>query len=254
MRTLRLLAALCAVSVGCGDDDDGGGGGDVDAATVIDAAVGGPDASPYCAPSTSATDAGSYILFLNFEGATITPGLDDAPNNVSSILQADATIPPAFESNGQRDVIISRTIENVEELLGPYDIGIVTTRPDSGDYGMVMFGGRGEDIGIANVGSIFPASCAGPTNKVAFVFEATTDPEGLASAVVAAVGTFAGLGSTNTAGDCMCLVGDQCQIQMDNCVITEGVLPLVDGFFCPSTGMDEMNPALMFSGLYGCRP
>ena len=69
MRALCPLAILLfTVTTACGDDS---GGSPADA--------GPPDAAVSC-----------NVLYLNFEGATLVAGEDDAPNNISSIV-SDST-------------------------------------------------------------------------------------------------------------------------------------------------------------------
>ena len=136
---------------------------------------------------TTPTAQGLRIVYLNFEGVILTASNsnDDARNNVSAIL-AGAVAPgqsrtiPQFQpshlggSTGglSRAQIINRVVQDMYAIHAPYNIEFVTTRPTSGTYHMVVFGGncstiagQGGCAGIAlqDCGDFLP-------NNIVFVF------------------------------------------------------------------------------------
>ncbi len=239
------LGLAVVLATGCGDDDDAGGDDDVgtvDAATPDAAEVAG--ACPAAAP---AGDTGALVVFLNYDGATITPGMEDPATNTSSIVPEESTLPPAFADDAQRDTIITRSEEGVRALFGPFDIGVVTERPTSGDYVMIVIGGDPEDIGLsAGVGSIVSSSCESRTSFIGFVFEGTRDPEGIASGVAFLLGAGVGAPLDQDSRSCMC----------NTCSFTE-LCELPDEIIASQAGCDggdANNPALTWKTNFGCRP
>ena len=81
------------------------------------------------------------VLYLNYDGATLTKGLsDDSRSNTSSIVDLDegetvlAPFPDAELPPGARD----RVTAHVRELFEPFNLTIVTERPLTGNYRMAV--------------------------------------------------------------------------------------------------------------------
>src|SRR5262245_37600369 len=91
---------------------------------------------------------GAHILFLNFDGATVTPpasGEDNSAANESWIATRTTTLPP-FDAKPygpalSRDAAISAIVNHFKRMYGAYNVQVVTERPTSGRYTMCIVGG-----------------------------------------------------------------------------------------------------------------
>jgi hypothetical protein len=139
-----VLVMACA---GCGDD-----AAHPDALQLPDAAPAdapGPDAAPDAPtaacpnPSTDAGGGGTYTVYLNADGVTLTKSnCDNATTNCTHlIMQSQAVVPPFMNGAANRDSVIAEIAAHIEEVLLPYSIDVVTTRPASGPYYMIVLGG-----------------------------------------------------------------------------------------------------------------
>ena len=78
------------------------------------------------------------ILFVNFDGANLTAGPDDATVDQSMIAGAIAQPLSAYPGTPvQRATIIA----GLEEIWAPFNVEVVAKRPASGDYAMVVVSG-----------------------------------------------------------------------------------------------------------------
>ena len=146
-------------------------------------------------------------VFVNFDGVTLVRSTttDDATTNVSFLVQSSPTVIPAFSpaelSNDgglTRVEIISATVAQLEAIHAPYNIAFTTTRPVSGSYSMLVFGGLCSSvIGQAGCAGIALQDCGNtfPSN-ISFVFPPGLRVEDLA--VVAARQNAIALGLDNT--------------------------------------------------------
>jgi hypothetical protein len=90
------------------------------------------------------------ILFVNFEGGKLTAARrDNARENQSSVLYhsnfAEGTTfdYPVYRGSAEdRELTLGR----VRTALAPYGVQVVSQRPTSGDYAMIMVGGFPEDV------------------------------------------------------------------------------------------------------------
>src|SRR5215471_18480979 len=98
---------------------------------------------------TAAATTDPHLLYLNFDGATLTrsPSCSDAISNCSFIISAGMTSVnfPAFSGSGQARADI---IAKVVEFYAPFNVEVTIARPPSGPYSMVMVGGRAATIGL----------------------------------------------------------------------------------------------------------
>ena len=117
---------------------------------------------------------GRQVVFLNFDGAALTSGGNDAKNNKTMLLTVASHNYPAmtWSSYGSKEKGMKDIIKEVKILYYKYGVDFVTTRPTSGDYSMVMIGGTGQNCkgGGAAIG-ISPLDCKNNNkNDVLFVF------------------------------------------------------------------------------------
>jgi len=243
---LLTIAITCAALAGCDDDLTS----NLPDAGVID----GPP-SPYCQTSAQPTDTGTYTVYLNFDGVTLTQGAEDASQNTSSVIANAGTIPPLLDGVPGRNTVIVATAAGVEQVLSPFDVAVVTTRPATGPYQMIVFGGVGTLLGVPDTPSRYLIDCAsGPASQIGFVFDKGGSAETMASLAIAGIGTAASIPSTNVAQSCMCVVGTECTgSRTELCTIFQAPTALASQVICRPDGTTEEDVALAFKQAYGCR-
>jgi hypothetical protein len=132
---MRLLLLIAMLGAGCEHDLLAG---------LRDAAIDPPDAytGTGCPPAAEPLAAGTYKLYLNTEGVTLTAGASDARANISDIPTAGPhVVPPFLDGVAGREDFIAQIATSAQSVLAPYSIDIVTERPSSGDYYMFVLGG-----------------------------------------------------------------------------------------------------------------
>ena len=117
---------------------------------------------------------GRQVVFLNFDGAALTSGGNDAKTDKTMLLTVSSHNYPAmtWTSYGGKEKGMKDIIKEVKILFYKYGVDFVTTRPTSGNYSMVMIGGSGQNCkgGGAAIG-ISPLDCKNSNkNDVLFVF------------------------------------------------------------------------------------
>ncbi len=126
---------------------------------------------------------GAHILFLNFDGATIARGNDNPSLNRSFIPNSTTTVIPPFDDT-KFSAVYTRA-QAIDAVLGyangfyaAYNVQIVTTRPASGRYTMMMVGGTAMLVGSGgSVVGIAPLDCGnGNESNVGFAFSASLIP------------------------------------------------------------------------------
>jgi hypothetical protein len=203
---LLALVAGCEASLGSGDNNGGGG---VDAAgsgseTFFDAAVQQQmdAAPPACANGRK--------VFLNFDGVTLTKAAttDATTNTVAWMTNTSAVVPAYHTGVAGRAAEITAITDGVKARLSALPLEVVTTRPASGPYVMVVMGGNNTTNG-GTIGSQYSFATAdhdcGDTvkNDIAWVADlpaATYAPD----LVVGGLGWAVGLNGTNDTSGCMC--------------------------------------------------
>jgi hypothetical protein len=178
-------------------------------ATSNDAAVQPDGIAGLDSSGSSACNAqGSSTIYLNFDGVVLQKSaLDDARSNESSLLAASTETFPRFLSwrpdreTGHIPIIMDR----LTAALSAFPVDLTRTRPATGDYRMIVFGGR-YDLTTVNSSSAwsYAATDCGHhnVNDVGFVFDMLAAPT-VADAALNVIGHFAGLDTSTTAGDCM---------------------------------------------------
>src|SRR5690349_235329 len=124
----------------------GGGGGQPDAASVDamrECYASPPDGAPGECPTPGTPPGAAHVVFVNFAGATVFPGNDDASHDVSSLPNMVATIPPSTATAAEQSTLLNL----IRETFAPYDVDVVTVRPSTGAYSMILVGGAPSDIG-----------------------------------------------------------------------------------------------------------
>jgi hypothetical protein len=125
----------------------------------------------------------AHVLYLGFDGAALSPGLDDATVNQSSLVSGSAVALPPFTGTVGAPRVSSAAaqravVDRVRTLLLPYDVDVVDERPASGPYAMVVVGGSAALLGEpAGEGGLARLDCSAATpSPVAFVFAEEFSP------------------------------------------------------------------------------
>lgn len=117
---------------------------------------------------------GRQVVFLNFDGAPLTSGGNDATRNKTRLLTVSSHNYPAMSwgSFGGKDKGMADVLKEVKILYYKYGVEFVTKRPASGDYSMVMIGGTGQNCkGGGSAVGISPLDCKNnDKTDVLFVF------------------------------------------------------------------------------------
>ena len=126
-------------------------------------------------PDVVAADNMSPILFVNrcAGGCSITPGVNDARVNTSSIISEAVTL----TEFGHADDIFNETIDCLRQVYGPYNVEIVTEDPGNTPHHEAMLAGNPGEIGYPdNVGGLAPAACSPLNNVISYSFANTIGP------------------------------------------------------------------------------
>jgi len=248
----------------CGDDGNNAppDGSLADAAPPVDAL---PPFDCETSPST-----GTHKVFLQFEGVTLTHAeISDATQNRSSVIdeKVTATIPAWRPEDPEREAHIQAVVCSLRETLYPYDVEVVTTRPASGDYEMVVLGGRGTDLGIdqspaTTLNALATTPCArGPNaREVAWVAEFPTtqafqlDLIDTANMVAYTLGINSRLNFSHSGRNCMChpIFSDEFCDTRRTCEFQEASLIPEQGHVCGGSNIAE-NQIMKLRERYGAR-
>lgn len=111
------------------------------------------------------------VLFLNFDGAELISGPDDARSNVTTIANMSGPYPAYGDSGAKRQAIM----QAVREDWSAYNAVVTDRRPPEGDYIMTMIGPGNPDndskLGIA----LLDCEDSKTRNNVVFAFHSASD-------------------------------------------------------------------------------
>ncbi len=120
-------------------------------------------------PESTAALAQSRVIYLNKNGVTLQPGVNDARTNRSSIASAQTTIPAWAVSA----TTWSATVSCMRDLFSAYDVTVVESDPGNVPHIEAVFGGSpgllGMDPNVAGV-SPFTTDCSVIENSIVFTF------------------------------------------------------------------------------------
>jgi hypothetical protein len=176
----------------------------MDAAPGSDAPM--ADAAPVCAVARS--------VYLNFEGVNLTKGAtSDATQNMAAWMNKATGTAPAFRAGlGTRATDITQITTGVTQALMPFHVQVVTTRPTTGPYQMVVFGGTQNQVGSAFTAAVQQLDCGNAVHgDVAWITDATTySNQQIINFALGAIGFGVGLTATSDPNDCMCSWANTC--------------------------------------------
>ena len=198
------LFALVAALVGgaCSAQISGSGGNqlaDIDAGGTGDPTG---DATTTTMPPLCA----SRAVYLNFEGQTLTQGRSDATTNQAEWMQiATGTAPPYLSGNANRATTIQGIVDGVRAQLAQFPITVVTTRPATGNYVMIVYGGLRAAVGSNYGSAVNRLDCDDSRpNDVAWISDNVATVQHAVNLTLGAIGFGLGLTATNDPLDCMC--------------------------------------------------
>jgi MYXO-CTERM domain-containing protein len=117
----------------------------------------------------AAARAQSRTVYLNKNGVSLTPGVNDARTNRSSIIPMAATVPAWAAS----PTLWSKTVTCLREMFAPFDVAITETDPGTLPHIEAVFGGSPMDLGMSgNLAGVSPFSstCKVIENSIVFTF------------------------------------------------------------------------------------
>lgn len=201
-----LLCAACEASI------EGGRSGELttDASTSSndDASNPPPTDGPASAQCTS------RVVYLNFDGVTLTDaGASDATQNRVSWMmgRASGTVTPFQQGNANRAQIITDITTGVRTGLSQFPVTVVTQRPATGPYVMIVYGGDAQSIG-SNFGfAVNELDCdESEKSDVAWISNNYTTTLRHVNTTLGAIGFGLGLTGTSNVNDCMCGWANNC--------------------------------------------
>ncbi|HSD89019.1 MAG TPA: hypothetical protein VLB44_15935, partial [Kofleriaceae bacterium] len=139
-KPLALVCVLGACGAQLGDGVGANGGTDAGSNGSNGSNGGGTDAG---SADAAVTCANGRAVYLNFDGVTLTQGSpsDATQNRASWMTNTSAVVPPYHNGSGTRATDIQTIINGVKSRLSTTPINVVTSRPASGPYVMIVFGG-----------------------------------------------------------------------------------------------------------------
>jgi len=242
---------------GAGGGGGTGGAGGADGSFVDGLSSFGDGA--HCAMGADGGPSATHILYLNFEGVTLTydQSANDATMNKTFLIPstpATRTVPPFMNNDAMRTSYITSIVTHLQGLLAPYDVELVQTRPASGGYMMIVFGGDSQSIvGRGPFGAYAPFDCGNRLpNDIMLVFDPMANTPVDAAGVILAnfcmfdLGLAIGLSASTPAGDCLSR-----QTSSMACTLSD-MAPVDPAAYCQGAAAQQDEPSA-FAAALGCR-
>lgn len=205
---LELIALAATLFTGaCSAEISGGGDSDLDS---VDGGAGSTgDSGSTGNPVPQCT---SRTVYLNFDGQTLTQGTSDATLNQAGWMQITKGTAPAYlAANTNRDTTIKTITDGVRAQLSQFPITVVTARPTSGKYMMIVFGGQAQQVGSL-FGAVQKLDCGDQQpNDVAWISDGVSPVQRVINSAIGSIGFGLGLTATLDPNDCMCGWDNQCK-------------------------------------------
>ncbi|MBA3538357.1 MAG: hypothetical protein H0T79_01900 [Deltaproteobacteria bacterium] len=206
------------------------------------------DAPPSELPDTAPACSNGRVVYLNFEGQSLQQAAaSDAPTNRAAWMTTLAGTAPAYHAgSANRSAEIEAIVTGVRSQLASFPITVVTTRPASGPYVMVVFGGTANNVGSAYGAAVNKLDCGDAVKSdVAWIADAVTPTQRVVNFAVGAVGFGLGLTATSVSTDCMCGWANSCV--SDNsvaCTLTSQIARDPAAMqLCPGAAATQDEPA-----------
>jgi hypothetical protein len=225
-------SATADANGGGGGGGGGGGSGGGSGMTMVDAGT---------QPATCARS-----VYLNFDGVTITQATasDATQNRASWLTTTSSAIPPYHQGSGTRTADITTITNGVKSRLANTPINVVTQRPTSGPYVMVVFGGERTGDG-GTVGTIYSQAtnehdCGDIVKSDIGWVSDTVSVSYAQDLAIGAIGWGVGLNGTNSGDDCMCGWANNCDSNNGACTLASSIASTTSA--SPATTCANQNP------------
>ncbi len=205
-----------------------------------------------CGGTATGGEGAAQKVFVEFDGIVLEQGNEDATTNTSSAIAANLS--PYRAGAADRENRITQVLSELDAILTPFRLDVVTERPEVGRYDMIVIGGTPQEAGLgAGLGGVAALDCGNQTpNKIVVVFaNAFPDSFGgdkLASLAIAGLGSSQGIPSSNIADDCLCWKGIACE-NPRRCTFGGAGTPIAGGDPCAG-GETTMDPTAEFAAIY----
>jgi hypothetical protein len=247
---MRLLVLV--MLAGCGaefntsshatPDASSNGTGSIDAPSGVgvDAPVNAPDAAPACA--------NGRVVYLSFEGETLTRAATDSTQNHAAWIGVTTAVVPPFHPNlTNRATEIQNIVDGVRARLAGTLATVVTTRPASGPYVMIVLGGTNQIVGSNYTFATSDHDCGDLVkNDVGWVSDAPSLSY-VPDLIVGTIGWGLGLQGTNDPGDCMCAWANACQSAAGACSLSANIETTPSQGNTTCAGQNPQNEIAAFS-------
>jgi hypothetical protein len=226
------------------DANGGGGGGNGGGGGSGNGSGGG--GGGMMMPDAGVSAACARLLYLNFAGVTLTQATasDSTQNRASWLTTTSSAVPPWHQGASQRANDITTIVNGVKSRLANTPIKVVTTRPTSGPYVMVVFGGERTGDG-GTVGTIYSQAtnehdCGDVVkNDIGWVSD-TVSVSYAQDLTIGAIGWGVGLNGTSSGDDCMCGWANNCDSNNGACTLATSIATTTSA--SPATTCPNQNP------------
>lgn len=165
------------------------------------------DGSNAGTPDAPAVCGNGRVVYLNFDGVTLTDATqsDATQNRASWMVEATGTAPPYREGDADRATKIAAIVAGVRAQLSTIPVTVVTARPATGPYVMVVYGGDADDVHARFGGAVNELDCGDQVKSdVAWISDNVGSTQRAINFTVGAIGFGIGLSATEDPAGCMC--------------------------------------------------
>ena len=205
-----------------------------------------------CGGTATGGEGAPQKVFVEFDGIVLEQGNEDATTNTSSAIAANLS--PYRLGVADRELQITQVLSELDAILEPFRLDVVTERPEVGRYDMIVIGGTPQEAGLsAGLGGVAAVDCSNTTpNKIVVVFgnsfPASFGGDTMASLAIAGLGSSQGIPSSNVADDCLCWKGIACE-NTRRCTFGGPGTEIAGGDVC-ADGETTMDPTAEFAAIY----
>ncbi|MDQ3368123.1 MAG: hypothetical protein M3680_22080 [Myxococcota bacterium] len=211
-----LWSAACEATIGGSSNSSG-----TDAPTTPD----GPGGTVTPDASIDAPRCSARVVYLNFEGATLTRATpsDATADQASWIGVSTATVPRYRTTAGDRAAQIQAITTRITTALSSIGVMVTTVRPLAGQYVMVVFGGTQTTVGSQYSFATSFHDCGDLVkNDVAWISDQVPSSK-VGDFAIGAIGWGLGLNGTNSANGCMCGWSNNCDQNSTPCTLSSSI-------------------------------
>jgi hypothetical protein len=182
-------------------------------------------------------------------------GNDDEETGMGPLLSGSVSIPAYLAGDAQRAAKIQTIVDEIKAILAPYDIAIVTSRPASGAYDMLVAGGTSEQAGLsAGLPGVAVVDCtAALPRHVSLLFDLSTG-HNAARQIIGSLGVSHRISASTSGTDCMCIADSGCSALAAACTLGGANTPVSANANCEASGVTTMNVQQKFLAAFGRHP